>query len=389
MDRTAALERIAEVVRNPAIPAREWKERTGGKVVGCLSCMPPFTPEEIVHAAGMLPVGIWGAEIAVSEADARIQSFACSVARTALEMGLKGMVDVCDGFAFPSTCDAYQNLSEIWRTATDKPCFQVTFPKKVDRRAAVTYLGRELDLFRGELARFAGAPVDEEALQRSLAVYGENRRCLREMDRLRAREPSFLSSRRMLEVVLAASFLPREEHTELLRALLDGGGGAAAAQDGSEGGAAGPVRVFLTGVMPRPAEMLTVIEDAGGWVVGDDLGLGSLYYGIEIPDGGTPSERLVRGYLGYPPCSTLHDASVSRSATLIDRVRGTQAEGVLILATKFCEPEFFDYPQLKEDLEQSGVPVLLLESELGSAAPGGLQTRVQAFLETLEGSKTA
>ena len=33
--------------------ARAWKERTGGKVVGLFCCS---VPEELIHAAGMLPV---------------------------------------------------------------------------------------------------------------------------------------------------------------------------------------------------------------------------------------------------------------------------------------------------------------------------------------------
>jgi len=142
MSRVDTLEQIEEVVRNPLKPIARWKERTGGKLMGCLACMPPFAPEELIHAAGMLPVGLWGAEIPVRRADAKLQSFACSVARTSLEMGLSEALSVCDGFLFPSTCDAFQNLSEVWKATTDKPCFKVTFPKQTARKAARSYLAR-------------------------------------------------------------------------------------------------------------------------------------------------------------------------------------------------------------------------------------------------------
>ena len=56
----------------------------------------------------------------------------------------------------------------------------------------------------------------------------------------------------------------------------------------------------------------------------------------------------------------------------------------MILATKFCEPEFFDVPRLKEDLEEAGIPCMLLETELGMASPGAIRTRVEAFVETLK-----
>lgn len=382
MSRVDALREIEEAVQNPLKPIVRWKERSGAKVVGCLACMPPFTPEELIHAAGMLPVGLWGAEIPVRLADAKLQSFACSVARTSLEMGLNEAVSVCDGFMFPSTCDAFQNLSEVWKATTEKPCFKVTFPKRASGEEARRYLQRELELLEAELEAFSGASIEDQGLRNSIQLYNESRRLMRDLDRMRAGNPNFLSARQMTEVVLASSFLPREEHLLLLRALL-------APSSGPEGreappGGQGPVRVFLTGIMARPVAIPAALEEVGVWVVGDDLGLGSLYYSLEIPKTGPSRVDLAEGYLRYPPCSTLYPSSPGRAAALIERVRETGAEGVLILATKFCEPEFFDHPQLKEDLEAQGVPSLLLETELGMTAPGTVRTRVEAFVETLK-----
>jgi bcr-type benzoyl-CoA reductase subunit C len=385
MSRVAALRQIEEAVQNPLEPIVRWKARSGGKVVGCLACMPPFAPEELIHAAGMLPVGLWGAEIPVRLADVKLQSFACSVARTSLEMGLNEALSVCDGFLFPSTCDAFQNLSEVWKATTKKPCFKVTFPKQASGESARRYLRRELELLEAELEAFSGASIEDQGLRNSIRLYNESRRLMRDLDRTRAGNPNFLSNRQMTEVVLASSFLPREEHLLLLRDLH----ASSWDQEDREASPGGqePVRVFLTGIMARPVAIPTVLEELGVWVVGDDLGLGSLYYSLEIPEEGPSRVDLAEGYLRYPPCSTLYPSSPGRSAALIDRVRETGAEGVLVLGTKFCEPEFFDHPQLKEDLEAEGVPSVLLETELGMTAPGALRTRVEAFVETLRAKK--
>jgi bcr-type benzoyl-CoA reductase subunit C len=385
MSRVDALREIEEAARNPLKSILRWKERSGAKVVGCLACMPPFVPEELVHAAGMLPFGLWGAEIPVRLADAKLQSFACSVARTSLEMALNEAVSFCDGFLFPSTCDAFQNLSEVWKATTEKPCFKVTFPKQASGEAARRYLRRELELLEVELEAFSGASIEDRGLRRSIRLYNESRRLMGDLDRMRAGNPNFLSAGQMTDVVLASSFLPREEHTRLLQALFalpsDPEGRAAPS------GGQGPVRLFLTGIMARPVAISTVLEEIGVWVVGDDLGLGSLYYSLKIPETGSSRIDLAEGYLRYPPCSTQYPSSPGRAAALIDRVRETRAEGVLILATKFCEPEFFDHPQLKEDLEAEGVPSVLLETELGMTAPGAVRTRVEAFVETLRDSR--
>ena len=384
MSRFDVLRQIAEAVRNPLKEIARWKESSGGKVVGCLACMPPFAPEELIHAAGMLPVGLWGAEIPVRRADAKLQSFACSVARTSLEMGLGETLSVCDGFLFPSTCDAFQNLSEVWKATTGKPCFKVTFPKQTVRKAVLRYLERELELLKEQLEGFSGASIDDPSLGDSVRLYNENRRLMRALDEMRGGNPGFLSARQMTEIVQASSIFPRQEHSVLLRALL-----ASSSQPDLEGAAAGPrgqrpARVFLTGLMARPVAIPTALEELGVRVVGDDLGLGSLYYSIEIPERGSPLADLAERYLRYPPCSTLHPSSPGRADELIKRVRETRADGVMVLATKFCEPEFFDHPQLREDLKAAGIPSVLLETELGMTSAGSVRTRMEAFVESLK-----
>jgi benzoyl-CoA reductase/2-hydroxyglutaryl-CoA dehydratase subunit BcrC/BadD/HgdB len=382
MNRLEALREIEEIVRNPRKPIASWKERFGAKVLGCLACMPPFAPEEWVHAAGMLPVGLWGAEIPVRLADAKLQSFACSVVRTSLELGLNGVASLCDGFLFPSTCDAFQNLSEVWKASLEKRCFEMTFPKRASGRAARRYLRRELERLEADLEGFSGFALDDSALGKTIRIYNENRRLMRSLDEARARDPGFLSARQMTELVLSSSFLPREEHSLLARALIEDRGAPAAPDVPPEG--EGPVRVFLTGIMARPAAVSAALDELGVWVVGDDLGLGSLYYSIEIPEAEGCRDAIAEAYLRYPPCSTLYPSPPGRAAAVIRRARERRAEGVMILATKFCEPEFFDAPHLREDLETQGVPSLLLETELGMTAPGSVRTRVEAFVETLK-----
>jgi benzoyl-CoA reductase/2-hydroxyglutaryl-CoA dehydratase subunit BcrC/BadD/HgdB len=302
-------------------------------------------------------------------------------------MGLNGTLSVCDAFLFPSTCDAFQNLSEVWKAFAETPCFEVTFPKQTESPPARRYLEREFERLRGELEAFSGVSIDPVTLRTSVRIYNENRNLMRALDERRAGHPGLVSARQMTEVVLAASFLPKEEHSFLVRALLEASSGPNLEDKGAAQGGADPVRVHLTGIMARPVVIPTVLEELGVRVVGDDLGLGSLYYAAEVPEGGSPLADLAEGYLRYPPCSTVHPSSPDRAAELIRRVQHTGADGVLILATKFCEPEFFDFPQLKEDLQEAGIPSILLETELGMASAGTIRTRVEAFVETLKEGK--
>ena len=79
--------------------------------------MPVYVPRELVHAAGMLPLGIMGAgeNLEVIHGDAYYQSYICRIPRSTLELGVTGRIDFVDGFLFPSICDVIRNLSGIWK----------------------------------------------------------------------------------------------------------------------------------------------------------------------------------------------------------------------------------------------------------------------------------
>ena len=97
--------------------AREWKAaEEGRKVVGY---MPVYVPNEIIHAAGMLPLGILGGGDAmeVIHGDAYYQSYICRIPRSTVELGIMKNLDFVDGMLFPSLCDVIRNLSGVWKMA--------------------------------------------------------------------------------------------------------------------------------------------------------------------------------------------------------------------------------------------------------------------------------
>src|SRR3990170_5218544 len=159
--------------------AREWKEG-GGKVVGSF---PVYAPMELVHAAGMLPVHLFGAGggVEIEAADSRIQSFVCSITRSTLELGLRGNLDAFDGFVFTNICDVARNLSGVFaRNFRGKMIEYLHLPQNVGSSAAVDYMTRELRRVLASLERLGGRLVSQNDLARSVAVLEENRALLRE-----------------------------------------------------------------------------------------------------------------------------------------------------------------------------------------------------------------
>ena len=377
MDAGEILDRLGSAAGDPAGTVGAWKERTGRPVIGCLHCMPRYVPEEIIHAAGALPAGIWGAPVPISSADALMQSFTCTLARTSLELALGGKLEVCDGFAFPSTCDAFQNLSEIWRASLPSRFhYDIVFPRYQDRHSAFPYLLTEIKKFRDALSGDLDAEVTDEDLMESIAVYNRDRSLLRTLYRMLRDEPARLSYRELLDALTSSFWMPREEHAEALERLIE------ALPDRQGTGGPGR-RLFLAGIGPRPAGLVAVIEEAGGQVVGDDCGYGFHYAAAEVDESADPLEALARSILDAPAASTVHDGRLSRAEHLIARARECKAEAVVLINLKFCEPEAFDFPDLKKVCTEANLPVLLIETELTAGSHEQARTRVDAFLESL------
>src|SRR5512144_3227993 len=95
--------------------ARKWKAQDPTRRI--IGYLPIYIPREIVHAHGMLPVGLFGAgdRVPVVKGDAYFQSYICHLPRTVIELALNGNLDDFDGFFFPAICDVIRNLSGIFQ----------------------------------------------------------------------------------------------------------------------------------------------------------------------------------------------------------------------------------------------------------------------------------
>jgi benzoyl-CoA reductase/2-hydroxyglutaryl-CoA dehydratase subunit BcrC/BadD/HgdB len=82
-------------------------------------------------------------------------------------------------------------------------------------------------------------------------------------------------------------------------------------------------------------------------------------------------------------CPTKYYGPLARQEMLGREVKKSGAKGVIFLLYKYCEPHFFDYPDLKSYLEAQGISTLLLEVEDPSQSREQNKLRIQAFMEML------
>ncbi len=151
------------------------------------------------------------------------------------------------------------------------------------------------------------------------------------------------------------------------------------------GGQAGPERkrLILTGGVCNQPDIYTVIDEAGGVVVGDDLCTGSRSFSGLIDEKADPMAAIAARYLERVVCPAKHRGLSERAENLVRLAREKRAGGVIFFLLKFCDPHAFDYPYLREALEKAGIPSMAVEVEDRLPADGQLRTRFEAFIEMI------
>ncbi len=333
---------------------RAWKAAAPGrKVVGY---MPVYVPREIVHAAGMLPVGILGGGdgLEVIHGDAYYQSYICRIPRSTIELGVTGRVDFLDGMLFPSTCDVIRNLSGMWKIMFPKAYVRYfDVPQNYVDAIGGSYYAHELAELREGLERLGEVRITDDALRASIAIYNENRRFVQAVYDLRAREPWRAPATEVYLLMRAGMVLPVEEHSALLREYLD----AAAREERPRRDNA---RVVVTGAFCEqpPLNLIKSIELSGCYVVDDDFMLVSRWLQGDVPLDGDPLEQLALAFLHRSVSTAMRyePTQAEKGRFLIDSVRRTGAEGVVFAAPSFCDPALLERPMLHSALQRAGIP---------------------------------
>jgi benzoyl-CoA reductase/2-hydroxyglutaryl-CoA dehydratase subunit BcrC/BadD/HgdB len=330
-------------------------------------------------AMGLVPVRVWGAAIPSSAAHGRLQGYVCSVVATALELALRGDFDDLAGLFLPSPCDSVNNLVDLLRSSLKPPFIEaIAYPQR-GTPGALEYLASELRRLHDAVGTATGHKATPESWQAAIRAHNRTRALMRDMYGLRARGACPLDAETFYRVVRVSGHMERTVLNAMLERLLDAL--RAARQD--PGPARGP-GVVLSGIMAEPPGVARMLDESGLNVAHDDLALGSRLIEPDVSETGDPSEAVARRYLDGPPCSTIHAPEDRRAAHLLDLCRASGTSGVLFLMQKFCEPEYFDLPRLRDALRASGIPSAAVEVSWQSHAGEALRTRLAAFREVLE-----
>ncbi len=369
---------FVNALENPARQVEQWKAEQGGRAVGFLMT---DVPEELIHAAGFFPYGITGGNRGLEKADAHLQTWACSYVRSCLALALGGKLDYLDGLIVPQTCDTTRMLLDLWKHVRPLPYMEdYRLPRQVDRPSARNYLISELERIREGLEKYAGRPIAKESLKNSIVLYNHNRQLMRELVDIHAKNPGVIGSRELYTVINGSMVMPREFVNELLVKIVDQLQEPLDTERGDK-----HLRLVLSGTLLTPLEILDLIDDWGGAVIGDDFQNGYRYIEADVALEGDLITALADRQLNRIPSAAYDIAQRPRRVFLTNLAKEKKARGVIFLHLNFCEPENFDYYDNLQAMQKEGIPATRIETQFGQSTLGQLRTRLQAFLEMVGG----
>ncbi len=352
---------------------RAWRQG-GGKVVGHFQV---YFPEEIVHAAGLLPLKIRGAPVEVRQADSHFGSYLCSILKTSLELALSGRIEL-DMFVTHPICDAARNLAGVWGRNFPYPCQILYLPQNANSSHSVRYLREEYARLKRLVEEIAARPITNDDLRRSLRVFNENRALLRELYAVKQSTPWLISADEAYALTAAAGLLPREEHNELLQTVLPLIKARSAKKQDK-------IRVVFEGGFCEqpPLDLIRAISQSC-YIVDDDLLVGLRWITEDVPLDGDPIFNLAHAYLEkslYSPVQ--HDLRKPKDRMLLERVKASGAEAAIIAAAKMCEPGLEEQVTYARALERENIPYFVTEFEENMTSFEHLEIQLETFIENI------
>jgi len=363
-----------ELLEDMTFPTvRRWRE-SGGKVIGHFQV---YFPEEIVHAAGILPFKVRGAQIEAVQADSRFGSYLCSILKTSLELALSNRVQL-EMFVTHPICDAARNLGAVWGRNFSYPCQILYLPQNANSPAAVTYLRNEYARLQRSVEAIAGRPVKEDDLRRSLAVYNRNRALLRALYSIKRETPWLVSADEAYVLVAIGGLIPREDHNELLETVLP----LISARPNKK---QDKIRlVFEGGFCEQPPLDLIRAIARSCYIVDDDLLIGMRWILEDVPLEGDPLFNLADAYLeksSYSPVQ--HDLRKPKEKMLLERIRNSRADAAILTAAKMCEPGLEEQVAYLHALDKEGIPYFISEFEEKMTTFDHMEIQLETFVENI------
>ncbi len=363
---------FAGVLKNEFVD--RWKEK--GKPVIGYACI--AFPKEIAFACGILPFRLRGAENSdTSIADSYLSRYNCSVCRSCLDLVLRDEYSFLDGFVRVRGCDHWMGtFDEIMHAKKPEFMHYLKVPHVV-RDYTIEFFADEIRRLKEELEKTFNVEVSDDDVVDQVEIVDAQNEKLKKLYEKRFEDS--LAGSDFVSLLVLRDSVSADDFEEILS------GFEARNVDCR-------VRVLLSGSPLDEISIIREMESMGANIVFETTCFGAgAFWNMDGYDGEKDIyEFLAERYLkNLRVCARMFGEYGFRRAFVERMFKTSNAEGVILQHNKFCDLFGIENAKMRMDLENKGVPTLLLEKEYASSADvGRIKTRVQAFVERVEGMRS-
>lgn len=351
----------------------------GRKVVGiyCTYC-----PQELVLAAGAIPVGLCGtSETPVSAAEETLPRNLCPLIKSSFGFAV---TDTCPFFHFSdliigeTTCDGKKKMFEIMQNL--KPVHIMQLPHLNNTQASFDLWVDEIKRLKLCLENELNTVITDEEIWKAVDIINREKQSLKAIFDLNRADPPPLSGLELLTVVWSRSFSSNKEE------MIASFNRLVAETESHTGDLGRPApRVLLTGcpVGLGSEKVIRLTEELGAHVVAMENCSGYKTLGLQTDTAASdPIIALAEKYLAIP-CSCM-SPNPNRLELLNSMIDDFRVDAVIDLTWQACHTYNIEAYQVGKLVKQKGLPYLHLESDYSSSDLESLKVRIEAVLEMVE-----
>ena len=372
------VQEFAVVAASPKAQLKKYKD-AGYR---CIGVMPYYAPEELVHAAGMVPFGMWGSnKKTISQAKEYCATFYCTIAQLDLEMLLDGTCDLLDGVITPAICDTLRPMTQNIRVAMEGklPTIFLAHPQYRRPQFGLEFCRAQYTHIKTELEKIKGGEITDEDIRNAIKVYNKSRAARREFVKLANEHCDVIDPIQRSAVLKSAWFMRKEEHTEKLLALNAELSALPAAKWNG-------VKIVTSGIVVDSPALLKVLKDNRVAIAADDVAHESRPIRVDASEEGDPMTALCQQFADQDFDVLLYDEASEqnrRGEFVAKLVEESGAQGLVLFMQQFCDPEEMEYPYLKKALDAHKIPFIKLGVDQQMRDFGQAATAIQAFVDVL------
>ena len=266
-------------------------------------------------------------------------------------------------------------MGENWKYAVPSiPFIPMTYPQNRKPAYGVAYTKAGYERVIRDLEKLGGA-FSEEKLLASIKVYNRHNAAMRKIDELLAVHPEITAAQRS-DIFKSAFFMTKEEHTELVEALIE--------KLEAQTPAAEKLPIVISGILTDAPALNAILDEMGLHIVADDVAAQSRQYRTDAPERDDALNALAEKFAAMGNCSVLYYQEKNRVKWIVDTAKARSAKGVLVVLTKFCDPEEFDYVMIKKACEAADLPLTLVEVDRQMVRFEQVRTNLETFRDLLK-----